>query len=104
MITNVILQPNVLGQHNINCLDNDAVVVIKHLIQQMLVREPKLCMVCQTSAIIDALVVNASRASAVLIALATATDRRTLFARYPSAIVHSKGEVSTNPIHYVKAR
>ena len=61
-----------------------------------------LCMVCQTSTIIDALVVNASRTSAVLIALAT--DRRTLFARYPSAIVHSKGEVSTNPIHYVKAR
>ena len=72
------------------------------MIQQMSVREPKLCMVCQTSAIIDALVVNASLTSAVLIALAT--DRRTLFARYPSAIVHSKGEVSTNPIHYVKAR
>ena len=80
-------------------MENDAVVGIKHLIQQMLVREPKQCMVCQTSAIIDALVVNASLTSAVLIALAT--DRAS--ARYPSAIVHSKGEVS-NPIHYVKAR
>ena len=98
----MIIHPNTLGQNNINCMKIDAVVGIKHLIQQMSVREPKLCMVCQTSAIIDALVVNASRASAVLIALAT--DRRTLFARYPSVIVHSKGEVFTNPIHYVKAR